>query len=664
MRTSIRTKLIVAILLPLLAVYLGVLAINYTTGKRQAQAQAEQHLKELASNHATRLDGRFRAAEQAAAAVATLIADRQTLTPPRQSSFYLARRVSGDPLLFGAVVAIEPGVAGNANHAGQYFYRVETEPAAPAPGRGGRKPGQPASRPAKGPAARFRKAPPFRRGDLAKDHPTFFEEDWYAFARTTGQPAWSEPRLVKTAGQTPICRYTVPLMREEQFVGVVAFDISVKRFCQYVDSTKLEGGHCMLVSHAGLLVAHPSKRYQMKQNLYALAESNDEPALSDLADDMANGIRGIRKLPGQDGQTDWVVFSPVESPGWSFAAVIPESRIMDPVSQRLRSNMSIMLGGLGVIMAMVLLVSIRMTRPISTLAAVVRHVADGDLDVRAEGIDSQDEIGELAGAFNTMVSDLKRHIAALTDETAARQAVESELRFARDIQTSLLPQAFPPYPDRGEFDLHAMVVPAKQVAGDFFDFFFVDDDTLALVIADVSGKGAPAAIFMAMTRTVLRAQAISGKAPKDVLTRANHIIASDNDRAMFVTLFFAHYNTRTGELVYANAGHNPPCIGGRGDVHRLAESTGPILGVFADQQYTQRTVQLDHGASLVLYTDGVTEALDAADRQFSLDRFERIIAQNPTANPEEITNLVVQTVEQYRTHAQQDDVTLMALRRN
>jgi len=683
MRVSIRSKLIVAIVLPILAVYLTVLAINTSSHTREARVRAEQHLTELASHHATRLDGRFQAAEQAARNIANLIVSRDPVIPPQTSSVFLGQRLLASPALFGALVAFEPGVVpGQSGRVGRYIYRRDPPRLAPQAGKGGRGENrQPARRgrtgggqraaAAKSWASRLRKGLPFRRGDLVKDNPDFHAELWYDRARTEKTPAWSEPRLTTIAPDSPVARFTMPLVRDGTFLGAIAFDLSIQHVCDDVRSARLEGGHCMLVSRSGLLVAHPSRRLQMRQTLYDVSERGGSPELAELADAMILGESGVRKLPmSSDNGRNWVVFSPVNSPGWSFAAVIPEARIMEPVAEGLRSNMAIMLAGLGVIIAMVLLVSIRVTRPIGRLAAAVRDVARGNLDARADGINSDDEIGEFAEAFNTMVGDLKHHVAALTDETAARQAVESELRVARDIQKSLLPRTFPPFPHRREFDLHALVVPARQVAGDFFDFFFINDDVLALLVADVSGKGAPAAIFMAMTRTVIRAQAMTGQGPADVLTRANHIIAGDNngdnDRAMFVTVFFAHYDTRSGRLVYANAGHNPPCIGtsGNGSVRRLSGSTGPILGVFDNRQYAQRDVALQVGDCLVLYTDGVTEALDAQDRQFGLERFEKIVARHSGDGPREITDLVVRSVRQHRSYPQQDDMTLLALRRN
>ena len=492
------------------------------------------------------------------------------------------------------------------------------------------------------------------RGDLAKVSPDPREERWYIEARDANEPRWLGPGdgLRSMDGTTEIVRCSAPILRDGVLLGVAAFDLAIDPIRQYVADTTVEGGYCLLLSNDGRAIAHPRD-----------ASNPKRPKLTKLAAALAGDETGV--VSWDDFHTSlpsFVAYAPVEPIGWSLAAVVPRQQVLAPVEEFFRRDISIMLGGLGLIILVVLMVSIRITRPIGRLAVAVRELAAGNLGARVRGVRSRDEIGEVAQAFNGMVRSLNQHVEALTRETEARKAVESELLVARRIQSSLLPSRFP---NRSEFDLHAMNVPAKQVAGDFFDFFFLDEERLAFLIADVSGKGVPAALFMAMTRTVLRAQAVTGAEPAAVLNRANRIIVSDNEQTMFVTLFFGHYHMRTGQIVYANAGHNPPCIGGAdGQVRRLSGSTGPILGVFGDRRYQQRQTFLNARDSLVLYTDGVTEAMDEAGVQFQLDHLERIVGQNPAASPEEMCGLVVQTVEEYRSHPQQDDVTMMVLRRN
>jgi len=717
MRIKVRTKLIVAILVPLLATYLGMLAINYYFGTQQAADQAQQHLTELVKNHASRLNSRFVTAEQAAMAANSLFIGNESPFMYREADVLLARSILKNPTLYGAVVAIEPGAFLNSERQARYVCRAPLPPpvqpgAAKTPkkpgdgattkpassgksGKGSKPKGSGPSKPPKGKAP-ARPSPaefylerrrsvrpsgrtpgprpnmatarntPLRKGDLTREDPDYFEEAWYEAPAVLQTVVWSEPRKEDVTDGPVIARCSVPLFRDEEFLGVVAFDVMIKPLQEYVRRMRLEGGYSILISHCGQIIAHPNMKLAMAESLYSLAESRNRPELTELADAMAYGDTGVRHIEDfHTGKRSWVVFAPITATGWSFAVVVSEAEIMGPVYARLQRDTAFLLGGLGVIILLVLLVSIHITRPITRLAPVVRAVAAGDLTARVEGVNSHDEIGEFASTFNMMVADLGQHVEALTDETAAREAVESELRVAREIQASLLPHTFPPFPHRREFDLHAVNVPAKQVAGDFFDFFFVDDDVLAFLIADVSGKGIPAALFMAVARTVIRNQAMAGASPAEVLHRTNHLLFHENERDMFVTVFFGHYHTKTGLLTYANAGHCPPLLGtSGGEVTCLAESTGGILGVFEDLTFGQREVQMAPGDQFVLYTDGVTEAMDAEDNQFSLERLERIVGGNTGATPEEMCGLTVETVEAYRAHAQQDDVTMLVLRRN
>jgi sigma-B regulation protein RsbU (phosphoserine phosphatase) len=707
MRIPIRAKLIVAILVPLGAVYIGVLVLDFYSGRRQAVRLAQTHLAQLAANHAARLDAMFTSAEQAAVNVAGAVAEQPGAKLPGLADGLLARNVLKSPLLEGACVAMEPNAVPGVEHYGRYVARPAPPPAATPEARAAPKgkarraagsAGQPAaSRPAEPPDVGDWPGPPppppgeppappigradgpragllrpgsmdvrmpaLRRGQLADVDEEFFRSRWYLDVKNRRKPVWFEVVRERTPYGIPVCRCAVPVMRDDVFVGAVAFDVNLAPVQRYVANTPVEGGYCMLVAASGLLIAHPQKGLALKESLNDLAENRKLPDLAALAEEMRAGHSGAAAV--EDFRTladSYVGYAPVSPVGWSLAAVEPVEHILAPVKEWFRRDMAVMLGGLGFIIMVVMLVSIRITQPIGRLAQAARELAKGNLHVRVRGVRNNDELGELASAFNGMVRSLDRHVEALTRETAARKAVESELRVARDIQASLLPRALPV---QREFDLFAMNVPAKEVAGDFFDFFFLGPDVLALLIADVSGKGIPAALFMAMTRTVLRNQAVGGAPPAEVLNRANRLIITDNERTMFVTLFLAHYHVHTGKLVYANAGHNPPCIGAAdGKVRRLDGSTGTILGVFENQVYTQKETHLLMRDRLVLYTDGITEAMDASDRMFQLDHLERIVAGNPTASPEELCGLVVQSVQNYRAYPQQDDVTMMVLRRN
>jgi serine phosphatase RsbU (regulator of sigma subunit) len=244
-----------------------------------------------------------------------------------------------------------------------------------------------------------------------------------------------------------------------------------------------------------------------------------------------------------------------------------------------------------------------------------------------------------------------------------KERIARELQVASEIQCSILPHRFPPFPERKEFELYATTVPAREMGGDFFDFFFIDHDRLALLIADVSGKGMPAALFMAVSRTMLRGTAMQVFSPAECLAQVNNLLCPDNEAAMFVTVFQAVLHTKTGELTYCNAGHNVPYrLSARGEASRLGEPGGMALGVLPDNAYKEARIALQPRETLFLYTDGVTEAMDPYGNLYSDDRLE-VLLHGSRAGPVE---LVQRTVGEVRAYAagepQSDDITVLALR--
>ena len=244
------------------------------------------------------------------------------------------------------------------------------------------------------------------------------------------------------------------------------------------------------------------------------------------------------------------------------------------------------------------------------------------------------------------------------------ERIETELGIASEIQRSILPRIFPPFPNRDEFELYAETIPAREMGGDFYDFFLLDQERLGLVIADVSGKGVPAAVFMAVTCTILRATALQASSPSECLSRVNNLLCPENDSAMFVTVFYGILNTRTGDLEYSNAGHNLPYVlSARGSVSMLETPGGTALGVIPDTPYRLKRIRLRPGDGLFLYTDGVTEAMDSKGTLFTDERLRQLLVKIQGNTPLE---LVRGTVAEVRTHAagepQADDITLLALR--
>jgi phosphoserine phosphatase RsbU/P len=243
-------------------------------------------------------------------------------------------------------------------------------------------------------------------------------------------------------------------------------------------------------------------------------------------------------------------------------------------------------------------------------------------------------------------------------------ALQYDLTVARNIQQAILPKIFPPFPGRKDFDIYASMTAAKEVGGDFFDFFLIDNNRLGFVIGDVSGKGIPAAIFMAVSRTLLRATALKGLPANECLTYVNDLLCPESISSMFVTIFYGILDTSTGEIEYANGGHNPPyllCSEGR--AVELELTGGIALGIMEEKIFSSRLVKLKPGEILFLFTDGVTEAFDINDNLYSDKRLESLLENSKTLEVKELVNKVISDVNNYSTGVQQsDDITVMAIR--
>ena len=246
----------------------------------------------------------------------------------------------------------------------------------------------------------------------------------------------------------------------------------------------------------------------------------------------------------------------------------------------------------------------------------------------------------------------------------AKEKVENELNIAAQIQRSILPCTFPAYPDRNEFELYAFMKPAHYVGGDFYDFFFIDDNTLAIVMADVSDKGVPAALFMMVSRTLIRSLAFGNRSPSAVLEKANNIMCQNNDSGMFVTVFLAFYDVSSGKLTATNGGHMASLIISLdGTSREWATTHGPALGFMEEIPYRQETVDLKVGQTLFLYTDGVTEGMSPGTELFGLDRLQELLKSKHDFKLDRICSEIETSLSEFQEGRQFDDITMLSLKR-
>jgi sigma-B regulation protein RsbU (phosphoserine phosphatase) len=360
-------------------------------------------------------------------------------------------------------------------------------------------------------------------------------------------------------------------------------------------------------------------------------------------------------------------FAPLD---WYVVASIYRDDLRRPARNLLVKQFLIisLLSTLGVIGAAVIVN--RFVSPVERLATYARELPARDFTLSAQEspdlttlAERSDELGRLAASFRFMEHSLHDYLARLTATTAAKERIESELGIAHDIQMGLLHHTFPPFPERNEFDLLAVIKPAREVGGDFYDFFLTDDNKLFFVIADVAGKGVPAALYMAMTMALIKAIARTNVSPDEVLTRLNAELSHDNDTCMFVTVFCGMMDINNGELLFANGGHNPPLLINREGRAVFLKSVGTLPpGAMSGTCYRQERMLLERGDRLFLYTDGITETSNPAGELYSGERLRNVLAKSGTIGLQEVLGELMTTLKVYAGALDQaDDITIMAI---
>ncbi len=508
------------------------------------------------------------------------------------------------------------------------------------------------------------------QSNLADDKYEYWLQDWYTLPKEAGKPLWGEPYYDQGGGNTSMTTFSVPVYKQDAegkktFFAIVTADISIQWLQKIMADIKVyKTGSAFLLSRNGIFIAQHNNTFTIKfaNSIYDVAKAYNAPKLEELAKKMTSGQKGIASLINIETKENVeVIYNPLPSSGWSLALYVPVEELLSELHTQTLIAAFFAFIGIAVTVILVSIVAYGATKPLRQLSKSTEEIATGKLDSQLPKIKHFDEIGQLTLAFEHMRTDLKRYIDNLTTATAAKERIESELKIARTIQESFVPKNFPPFPERTEFDIFASLLPAREVGGDFYDFFIFDEDLLFFSVGDVSGKGVPAALFMAVTKTLVKGIAEHERDPAKVLQFVNDELAEENDSCMFVTLFCGIFNIRTGELTYTNAGHDAPLIVRKDEaIAPLALTKSVALGVMEGINYTNSQIQLLPEDMLLLYTDGVTEAMSPTQKQFGLHRLYTVLEGNNTVNS--LVTKVSQAVKEHAGDAEQsDDITIMAL---
>jgi Serine phosphatase RsbU, regulator of sigma subunit len=491
--------------------------------------------------------------------------------------------------------------------------------------------------------------------DLSYDAKPYGDSNWFLGGLSCSSGCWQRPFL-SLSRRRQLINYSVAISRGGHPVGIINADVTLDWLHQILGHlNKPEGAYAFVLDSDGDYLAHDNP---------ALLGKRGAPALLDaLAGDRAESVRlPVAQNPRVRGAV-WIYSVPIEGTHWRLGLVVPESQIYAGV--RRIFLWSLALGMLALLaVALLTLLTIRRTMaPLGVLADRAEHVARGELDFELPPATRHDEVGRLTQSFDQMRHELALHLEDLARVAREKQRLASELEIAHQIQIGLLPSEH--YLDAvcAHFELHAALRPARAVGGDLYSYFMLDPDRFFVMVGDVSDKGIPAALFMAQTITLAKALAPRAQTPQNLLRLLNLELCRGNDSCMFVTLLCGLLDTGGGTLVLASAGHEPPILCGRGAQRLLDFPTGAVLGLYEDSDYPEHHLRLRRGETLLMYTDGITEASDHGQQMYGIERTMESLAQVSSTAPTAgyIERLLGDVDRFVADAAQADDITLLAL---
>ena len=511
------------------------------------------------------------------------------------------------------------------------------------------------------------------------------QRPWYRGAADSGKLYFTGIMTDAFSGKL-LLTCSMPIKCGGETVGVVGVDISLSSMTDFVNSVD-EGGFAYVVNDRGQVILGSEGGLftaELSDSAPDLRES-DNAALAAFVKKALSKHTGITALTVDETEY-YMVGAPMPSVGWTVISAIdkelterPEMQLLSEydkinaaATEKFYESMTktkwLMLGMLALILALALVSAFiatkRIAKPIEEMTRNVRRDSEtGSTFQMLDRYRTGDEIEVLAEAFADLSKQTEQYYEENLRITAERERVSTELHMANQIQEGMLPNIFPPFPDRTDFDVYASMDPAKEVGGDFYDFFLIDDDHLCMVIADVSGKGIPAALFMMASKIILSNNAMMGKSPAQILTDTNTAISANNPREMFVTVWLGILELSSGRMVCSNAGHEYPTIKRPGGGFELfKDKHGFVIGGMSGLKYTEYELTLEPGSKLFVYTDGVPEASDKENNLFGTERMLDALNAEPGASPKAVLANVRSAVDGFVGEVEQfDDLTMLCL---
>ena len=516
-----------------------------------------------------------------------------------------------------------------------------------------------------------------------EDYYEFRESDWYNLGKGIDGYAFTDTYQDSYGRGLTITCVSPIKMTDGTFIGCMAMDILMKDLNEtMVNDGIFDPNSAILIDNDGNVIASKDVSADLEETYNVLDESMNSPLLS-VGREIIEKKDGITSIGSENDQT-YISYATIDSTGWIMCIISPAYSVLKPaymlsdsITESTQNVVASVVEGILIVvknclvlLALIILIVVLMTGrfsrkiadPLKKLEKDVQNISSGDLSQRTS-VDTNDEIGILARSFNDMARSIQKYITDIKAMTVKEEKLAMEMSVATKIQADMLPNDFPAFPDKKEFNIFATMNPAKEVGGDFYDFFLIDDAHLGMVIADVSGKGVPAALFMVIAKTLIKTRALMGGTPAEILADVNNQLCERNKEGFFVTVWMSILDLKTGKGIESNAGHEYPAIRRKNGDYELIQAEHSIaLATMEEIPFRQNEFELHPGDRLFVYTDGVPEATNAENELFGTDRMLASLNSRKDSSLNEILKGLKQDIDKFVGDAPQfDDVTMLGI---
>lgn len=628
---SLANKLSIYIALLIIAIFCTIGAVFLRYGAQREERLTSVYAGLMVQNSVEKLDGEFARVEEhlsVSAPVAMKLLDR-----PKDLSSFVDRIVRGDSLIMGGSVALAPGIIPNAKDSLLMIYAYRDKQGI------------------------------WQQKHLGDSAYNYMDMVWYRDAVDARQAVWSDPYFDQGGGNEMMVTCSYPLRDSiGNFAGVITADISLQALSDVIARLRpTDDSYAFILSDKGLFVAHPDSNLVLHKSIFDYSRESGCPHIAAIGREMLAHNTDTRHMDF-GGEDALVVYEPIAGTGWSICSVCPYKSMMSRLDLVTVKAVVFLFLGLALMLVLIRLIIIYSMKPLVRLTDAASDISSGDLNVDLPEMKPSDDISRLNNAFAGMQQSLRLQMRRLVETTKAKEHIESELLIARNIQMSLVPHTFSPFPECKGLELFARIRPAKEVGGDLYDFF-IRDGKLFFTIGDVSGKGVPASLFMAVTRTLFRSSASRIDSPSGIISTINNTILRDNDTCMFVTMFVGVLDLRSGMLTFCNAGHNKPVTTGPDGTRMIDVKENIPVGVIDGFDYEEETMSLAHDIKLFIYTDGLTEAENSAKELYGDKRMLALLKETCADTPRDTIDRVEISVDEFADGVDQsDDLTMLCLR--